>query len=209
MSLPKSFLSGAPVVSLQGQWMHLAPYLLKPEDDARKQNQFGTCYSRELIASPWGAFYGEVLRRHALQRGLLPLGRYGNWEVFRYPSQPQIDAIRDDGYELTLPLRTPRQVDGAYRLAIDEAFNLVLDDHPDGISIMASLQAGLRADGTVPIWDVLTALGVTDLVWEAPLRHGVFQRDDEELIYWTPTGLAARAAYDLDVPPDLVAVLPS
>ena len=204
MNLRKSFLSGDPFVSLQGQWMHLAPYILQPGDAALDQEQFGTCYARELIASPWGAFYAKRLREHALQRGLQPLGRRGDWEVFRYPNVRQIEGIRDDGYELNLRMRA---TDGApsSEYTINQEFNLVLDDYPGGEEIIAVLQEALRAEGVYPLWELIDLMGVAQHMWEAPLAKGELRFDEEGATYWTPTGISARVVHGVWVPEELEA----
>ncbi|MBX2798631.1 MAG: hypothetical protein KTR31_13200 [Myxococcales bacterium] len=207
MGLPKSFLSGDPVLSLRGQWMQLQPYLLQPGDAALEQNQFGACYATELVASPWGPFYAERLRKHAADRGLQPLGRHGAFEVFQYRNVRQIEGIRDDGYELTLSMQVPVEVDGTARLPVDHELNLVLDDRSDGAEILAPVQEALRSEGSAPLWPLLQALGITHHLWQAPLAGGQLHRDDELVMYWSAHAISVRATYDVLVPPELVHLL--
>lgn len=207
MHLPRSFLSGDPVIAFHGQWMELPPYLLEPGDAALDQGCFGPCYTTELIASPWGPFYAERLRTHALSRGLEPLGHRGSWAVFHSPNTGQIEAIGDDGFELALPRRPAKEVAGVTRIAIEEEFNLVLDDHPLGAEIMGPVQQALRDQGSYPVWPLLVQLGISHHLREPALGNASLLRDDESVMYWTPKAISAVAAYDVVVPDELVSLL--
>ena len=81
------------------------------------------------------------------------------------------------------------------------------DQERTASEIMGSLQEELRANGSASLWALLTTLGVTAQLWEAPLRQGELRRDDEEMMYWTATGVSVRAVYDVVVPDALVGLL--
>lgn len=211
MGLESCCLCAESLLELQGQFLSLRPYALRPGDeDIRAAGVLGPVHASCLIASPWGARWARRLAEHAAQRGATPLGRHGSVTGLWSPGLRQVTLIQDTGYRVSVPtdrLSEARPDRDGLLVPVEEEYNLELADRPD---LVATIQDALTRTGRYPLLGLIDALGMRQrLAFPAALQDGWLLFDPALRSYWRPQWLSMKARYHLFVPADGVALLRS
>lgn len=201
MRLPACVACKLPVLQLIGQFEKLDSYYL--EDGGPPRETAGFWHTRCLIESPHGPpWYAARLRNHVEVRRFERIAEVGTWTVVRDSRSRAHLAFSHGGELLHLDgaRGKARKVEGGAVFPIVNEYNLELDD-PD---LIATIQHALVTNGTFPIPELITRMGIAERVHRPiALERAVFRFERSLRRHWQSNFVSAQAEYGRFVPHEL------
>ena len=171
MNLNQCIFSKQPLLEIRGQFEKLDTYYLKKEDELFQEKIYGSCYSKAMRASKWGAAWYKKRLDYTREMGFRVVkiaGRYcvvdrgQAWEVYYA-----------DGRKASLGKDELHQASGI--LKVKQNYNLELED----IAFVKRVRVILEKKGSYPLWDLIEQLGVANQMLQPEhLKDGLILNQD-------------------------------
>lgn len=184
-----------PVLELDGQFENLEPYYAESGHPAADLT--GECHSCCIASNAYGRVWHDWrVHNYTTIRGYRIASEQDGWTVLLHKRHPELLALHATGFSVggERPAQRGREklVEGGILVAIDEEFNLVLDD----LEIVAAIKSHLKQDRRYSILAMSSALGIADRIqWPQALDNAFFVFDAKLQREWTNTALSMRAQY--------------
>jgi hypothetical protein len=189
-----------PVLELDGQFENLDSYYIESEDPAA--DLAGECHSCCIASSAYGhVWHAWRVHNYTSVRSYRIAAEQDGWTVLLHKRHPEVLAFHVAGFSVGAE-RSPQRgreqvVDGGVLVAVDQEFNLVLNDR----QIVAEVKSCLKKDRRYSIVAMLNALGIADRIqWPQALDKAFFVFDAKLQQEWTETALSMRAQYQKFLP---------
>lgn len=184
-----------PVLELDGQFENLEPYYAESEHPAA--DLAGECHSWCVASNAYGRVWHEWrVRNYTTIRGYRIAGVEDGWTVLLHRRHAELLAFHTSGFsvgaERSKQPGREKKITGGVLLAVDEEFNLALNDS----QLIDDLKVHLKKDRRYSLMAVLSALGIADRIqWPQALDDGFFVFDAKLQREWTDMALSMRAQY--------------
>lgn len=210
MILRRCFVCDRPVLELVGQHLFFDTYRLTAGDDeVLEGGAYGACHITCLLASRWGAFWGERLSRQHMHPVLIETP---SLSVSRNAVCEETRVVRRDGLVCVLgkgDLHRLRPVEGGYLCQVTHAECYL--DLSDRGGLAEDIKAELLRQGSYSLPRLIDALGIGPTLFYPPaLEQGRLVLDRRQRRrkgpFWAKGYVVAGMVYDQFLPADVVEV---
>lgn len=208
MKAPSCAFCSRVVLEFEGQFGILHPYLL--ESSQRAGVPVGSCHLACLARSEWAGLWADRQAHH--QATVLrheQIGANAHYRAFHDRRNREWVVVAATGELLGWRIgaeRNARRADGGRMIAIEQEYNLELPEHGE---LIAEVQAALARDKRYPLPQVISRLGLDDVMMHpAALADGAFVLDGSMRRHWSTSAVSARARYMRWIPDEVIALIP-